>query len=193
MMKQFTEGIEKVYAELDGSLDNNLELKTDIHTYVSEYYEEGIENGDWSQEELKGKVLEDLQTKEGEWFDQFRAKHSQHYNEYGEIDVELGGYIDRAIDDLFAQVGYEGVEGVEEARPFINWQDPAIKGQGQGLTDDFLIGRVHRVLSTMAKSPEHGGVDPDGESPLEDTFGTIRTLVSDIEKSHPNYASGDYS
>lgn len=191
MMKQFTESIDKVYDDLDDSkrivrLESDPKLEIDIFTYVSEYYEAEIQAGEWSQERLKWQVLEDLQTKEGKWFDDFRAKHSQHYNEYGEIDVELGGYIDRAIDDLFAQTDQEGVQ---EARPFINWQDPAIKGQGQGLTDDFLIGRVHRMITKSVLKD----IDPDGEDPLGSTFGVLRQIVSDIEKSHPNFASGDYS
>jgi hypothetical protein len=164
-MQKFTEGIERVYTDLDETYGDQQDQQ--IFDILSDM-EADIETGNVSQEEIVDKVADAIV-----------------------VTTELGVKIEEAVEKFFFQLGLDSIRPDRRARDYRGQTGEgtlnAAAQPTEGLTDDFLVGRIYRILTGMIRSPERGGVNPDGESPLNDVFGTIRDIISDIKKSHPEF------
>ena len=164
MMQKFTEGIEKIYTDLDETYGDQQDQQ--IFDILSDM-EADIETGNISQEDVVDRVADAIV-----------------------VTTELGVKIEEAVEKFFFQLGLDSIPPDRRSRDYRGQTGEGTLNAATvpgGFTDDFLVDRIYRILTGMTRSPERGGVDPDGESPLDDVFGTIRDIISDIEKSHPEF------
>jgi len=104
-MKQFTEGIEKIYADLDGTDD--LKSKLHFEAYGDQQdqqifdilsdMESDIETGEYTQEEIVDKVADAIV-----------------------VTTELGAKIEEAVEKFFFQLGLDGIPPDRRSRDYID-------------------------------------------------------------------------
>ena len=107
MMQQFTEGIERIYSNLDGVDDLNEDLDDQEIFDILSDMEADIETGEYTQEEIVDMVANQLGTQLGK-----------------EISTEEGARVEEAVEKFYFQLGLDSIPPDRRSRDALAGQQP---------------------------------------------------------------------